>query len=150
MALRAATGRVFEVTAVPALEMNGYSVKKQAYVGEKLGGGRHRVDALVTTPETPRKLSERILVSSKWQQTSGTAEEKVPFEVIKLLHTLACEKELDGTAKYARAYIVLGGDGWKLKSFYLGDAWRHFMKDTVKVTIVTLDEFITRANRRTL
>ena len=49
---------------------------------------------------------ERILVSLKWQQTGGTAEQKVPFEVMCLADAV--------TAGHAvRAFLALGGDGWK-------------------------------------
>ncbi len=48
------------------------------------------------------------------QITGGTAEEKVPFEVIKLIHAM------DTDTRYKKAWIVLGGKGFTpgLKEFY--------------------------------
>ena len=34
------------------------------------------------------KDSQKILVSSKWQQVGGTAEQKVPFELISLIEAI--------------------------------------------------------------
>jgi hypothetical protein len=63
---------------IPALEGGGYSVQKRVEVGTRLGGGKHIVDVLA------EKDRRRLIVSLKWQQVSGTAEQKVPFEVICL------------------------------------------------------------------
>ena len=66
--------------------------------------GRHFVDAIVS------KDNRQFLVSVKWQQVSGTAEQKVPFEVICLIEALQA-------STYDKAYVVLGGEGWKLREF---------------------------------
>lgn len=47
---------------------------------------------------------------SKWQQIGGTAEQKVPFEVMCLADAVRAEHA-------ARAYLVLGGDGWTLRDY---------------------------------
>jgi hypothetical protein len=70
------TGVVLERMVIPALEGGGYLVKKGVVVSERLGGGKHIVDVLA------QKYGRRLIVSLKWQQVSGTAEQKVPFEVI--------------------------------------------------------------------
>ena len=44
--------------------------------------GRHMVDAVV------EKDGRKFLLSVKWQQVSGTAEQKVPFEVICLIEAM--------------------------------------------------------------
>jgi hypothetical protein len=51
----------------------------------------------------------------KWQQTSGTAEQKVPFEVMCLAD--AVQSNLADAA-----YLVLGGDGWTLRDYYVSGA----------------------------
>jgi hypothetical protein len=56
----------------------GSSVQKRVVVGVWLGGGKHIVDVVA------EKDGRRLIVSLKWQQVSGTAEQKVPFEVICL------------------------------------------------------------------
>ena len=73
MARNTRTGQVLEMMVLPALEMGGYFVEKQVRLGERLGGGKHYADILAT------KGDESIVVSLKWQQSSGTAEQKVPY-----------------------------------------------------------------------
>jgi hypothetical protein len=75
----------------------------------------------------------------KWQQVSGTAEQKVPFEVI-------CLEEALKTGDYRRAFIVLGGDGWKLRAFYVGGGLNEYLKGSGNVQILTLEAFVARAN----
>jgi hypothetical protein len=55
---------------IPALERGGYAHQEQLNVGTRFGGGRHIIDVLA------EKNGQRILVSLKWQQSSGTAEQK--------------------------------------------------------------------------
>ncbi len=64
------TGAVLERMVIPALEGGGYSVQKRVGVGARLGGGKHIVDVLA------EKDGRRLIVSLKWQQVSGTAEQK--------------------------------------------------------------------------
>jgi len=56
---------------------------------------RHFVDVIA------EKDGKRFLVSLKWQQLSGTAEQKVPFEVISLADAVT----KDG---FTKAYLVVG------------------------------------------
>jgi hypothetical protein len=63
---------------LPALQRGGYSYQTQQKVSDRPGGRWHFVDVIA------EKDGERFLVSLKWQQVSGTAEQKVPFEVISL------------------------------------------------------------------
>ena len=86
-----------------------------------------------------KKDRQRILVSMKWQQVSGTAEQKVPFEVICLLEALE-------SGDYAKAYLVLGGEGWTLRNFYTGDGLQKYLNYGEKVEILTLESFVGRAN----
>ena len=132
------TGSTLEVTVEAVLLNNSYAVQKQQLVGTKPGGGRHKVDLVGMRPN-----GSKFLVSLKWQQTAGSAEEKVPFEVIKLLHTLR-----ENTA-YDKAYIVVGGDGFNtgLIGFYLSEEFRSYIRESQKIEILTLNDVITRANR---
>src|SRR6266851_2621457 len=92
------TGSVLEAMILPALNQGGYDYSTQQVIGSRFGGGRHIVDAIAEKDE------QRFLISLKWQQTGGTAEQKVPFEVMCLADAV--------TAGHAvRAFLVLGGDG---------------------------------------
>ena len=136
------TGSTLEVTVEAVLLNNSYAVTKQHIVGTKPGGGRHRVDLVGMRPN-----GSKFLVSLKWQQTAGSAEEKVPFEVIKLLHALR-----ENPSVYDKAYIVIGGDGFSsgLVEFYLSDEFRSYVRESEKIEILTLNDVITRANRGAL
>ena len=131
------TGHVLEMMIVPALERGGYAVSQQVIIEDRPGGKTHKVDAVAT------KDSRRFLISLKWQQVSGTAEQKVPFEVISLAHAL-------NTGRYDRAYLVLGGEGWTLRNFFTSRGLDEYLKDTDQVRIVTLESFIALANSGTL
>jgi hypothetical protein len=122
---------------LPALEMGGYSYQTQVRIGLRIGGGSHVVDLVA------KKNSVTFLISVKWQQVSGTAEQKVPFEVICLEVALS-------TGKYDKAYVVLGGNGWKLRTFYAAGGLNQFLKMSGKVEILTLESFIARANMANL
>ena len=81
-----------------------------------------------------------MLVSVKWQQVAGTAEQKVPFEAICLLD--AVER-----GPYEKAYLVLGGEGWKLRQFYVGGGLNRFLALANRVEIMTLEGFVAKANQ---
>lgn len=92
------TGGVLEAMVLPALDRGGYRHRAQVAIGTRLGCGKHVVDAVA------EKDGREVLVSVKWQQVAGTAEQKVPFELICLLDAI------EG-GPYAKAYLVLGGEG---------------------------------------
>ena len=127
------TGGVLERIVLPALDHGGYKYETQVQVGERLGCGKHFVDAVVT------KDGRQFLLSVKWQQVSGTAEQKVPFEVICLIEALE-------RRPFERAYVVLGGEGWKLRDFYTKGGLSKYLANSERVEIMTLESFIGRAN----
>jgi len=128
------TGGVLESMVLPALTRGGYKYDTQKVVGVRLGGRKHKVDILAT------KEGRNILISLKWQQTSGTAEQKVPYEIICLMIAV---KE---NAEYEKAYLVLGGDGWSLKDFYLSRDLQDYIDYDSQVTILSLERFVALAN----
>jgi hypothetical protein len=127
------TGGVLEAMVLPALERGGYTYRKQVQTGVRLGGGRHMIDAVAS------KDGADLLVSLKWQQTSGTAEQKVPFEVM-------CLADVVRTGRAQRAYLVLGGDGWKLRDYYTSRALNDHLIHSALVRVVTLEAFVRLAN----
>ena len=133
------TGGVLENMILPSLKKGGYQYKTQVNIGQRIGGGRHMADVVAY------KDSEEILVSLKWQQTSGTAEQKVPFEVICLIAAVE-----DRTNNAKKAYLVLGGGGWKLREFYTGGGLDKYINQTELIEIVTLEEFVAIANNGSL
>ncbi|MBN2380051.1 hypothetical protein JXM67_09650 [candidate division WOR-3 bacterium] len=136
------TGSVLEQTVIPILQANDYEVQNQVFIGEKIGGGRHRVDVIAKAPG-----GDEILISLKWQQTGGTTQEKIPYEAIKLIHAIKTSNE-----RFDRAYIVLGGEGMDkgLKEFYLSGGLSPYIVDYNLVNLVSLDRFIALANKKVL
>lgn len=131
------TGAVLEQMVLPALKQGGYQVSTQVLVGERPNGRKHFVDAVAAS-----QAGRAILVSLKWQQTNGTAEQKVPFEVMCLVDAL---KTTPG--KYQAAYIVLGGDKWSLRDFYTSGDLARYIKEAESVEVLALETFIAKANR---
>lgn len=127
------TGAVLEAMVLPALERGGYACRAQVETGTRPGGRRHMIDAIA------EKSGEVIPVSLKWQQTSGTAEQKVPFEVM-------CLADVVRSGGAARAYLVLGGDGWTLRDYYTSGALSEHLIHAAHVRVVTLEAFIRLAN----
>jgi len=128
------TGGVLEAMVLPALDRGGYQHRAQVPIGDRLGCGKHVVDAIA------EKDGHQILVSVKWQQVAGTAEQKVPFEMICLLEALE-------VGPYAKAYLVLGGEGWKLRQFYIAGGLTRFLRNAERVEIITLEGFVAKANQ---
>jgi hypothetical protein len=128
------TGGVLERMILPALDQGGYRYETQVLLGKRLGIGRHLIDAIA------EKDGRKVLISLKWQQVSGTAEQKVPFEVICLLEALE-------DPQYEKAYLVLGGEGWTLRNFYTTGGLRRFLVNSEKVEVLTLEGFVGRGNQ---
>jgi hypothetical protein len=83
----------------------------------KADGRPCRYDAIVYD----RQTGDRILISQKAQHSSGSTEEKVPFELLHLSHSLKSQVA-------ERAYLVLFGDGFsRVKDFYLSPQFREYM-----------------------
>ncbi len=118
---------------MPALDRGGYTWRVQVETGTRPGGRRHQVDAIA------QKDGASVLVSLKWQQTSGTAEQKVPFEVM-------CLADAVRTQKADRAFLVLGGDGWTLRDFYTSGGLAEHLIHAGFVQVVTLEAFVRLAN----
>lgn len=102
--------------------------KRGVYVGKKRNGGKHYVDILLNGDE---------LLSLKYQEVQGTAEEKIPFEIMKLQQMV-----VDGG--YRCATIVLAGldAAWYWKDYYLSEEFRQHMKRIYpNVSIISHQEF---------
>jgi len=83
----------------------------------------------------------RTAVSLKWQQGKGSAEDKVPWEVICLVKAIR-----EGAVE--RAYIVIGGNGWraKRKAFYTSGGLTACISGCERVTVCGFEDFVALAN----
>jgi len=131
------TGAVLESIVLPALTQGGYTFKKQVIIGARPGGRNHKIDVLAED-----KAGRSYLVSMKWQQVGGTAEQKVPFELICLIDIMARQPD-----KFRAAYLVLGGTGWSLREFYVTGGLSKYINNTNLVTILDLEHFVAKANK---
>ena len=130
------TGGVLENMVQHALDLGGYLSTSQSVIGNRPSGRKHKVDRIA------EKDGKRFLISLKWQQVGGTAEEKVAYEVICLMDAVHTSG-----GKFDKAYVVLGGEGWSLREFYVGGGLERFLKYSELVKIVTLEQFIALANK---
>lgn len=94
---------VVEVALQQSAKKHGFVPRRQQNVGMRPGGGKHVIDWELVDEADP---AVRGLVSCKFQASAGTVEEKLAYEVIKLLHTMGEDP------RYRRAWLVLGGQGW--------------------------------------
>ena len=129
------TGRVMEDMVVPSLVRGGYRVHRNKVVGTRFGVSKHRIDILAEDRQ------DRLhLVSLKWQQVQGTAEQKIPFEIICLADALISDE------CYYKAHLVLGGNGWRYKDFYLSGGLRPYLANADMVNVTSLEDFVGMAN----
>ena len=141
---------------IPSLFKGGYHFRALVKIGVRLGGDRpHIIDGLAWTDDGVVHL-----LSSKWQQTSGTAEQKVPFEVMCLASAVTsgslavsgvtcthCGDPYPPNPTVIKAHLILGGEGWKLRQFYVSGGLKQFIPDSELVNITTLEAFVAQANK---
>lgn len=122
------TGTNYEKRIDILLEENKIKYQSQVFIGIKRNGKKHKVDLII----------DNTLVSLKHQEVGGTAEEKVPFEFMKLQHAVE-------DYEYDNAIIVLSGDtGWTWKKYYLSDEFKQSMRILYPdVMIISHENFIT-------
>ena len=117
---------IIEMCIKRSCEKNNLEAISQANIGIKPGGGRHRVDWEIIDKQDP---NSRGLISCKYQGTSGTAEEKMAYEVIKLLHAMKID------SRYKKSWIIMGGEGWSV-------GMREFIKNHLSEWIPGMEKTI--------
>ena len=141
------TGRDAEANIKLALERGEYNYTSQKRIPNIRPNGKdYLIDYLAI------KDNRKIGVEVKWQQTSGTAEEKIPYSLICLL-ILVNQNIIH------KAYLVLGGSdkdsergraGWTLRQYYLSGGLKECIDYEGKVDILTIEEFQADANQSNL
>lgn len=126
---------IIEMCIKRSCEKNNLEAISQATIGTKPGGGKHRVDWEIIDKQDP---NTRGLISCKYQGTSGTAEEKIVYEVIKLLYTMKTDN------RYKKSWIIMGGEGW---SIGMREFINHHLSEWIpqminKVFVLTTDQLI--------
>jgi len=131
------TGTNMERMIAAALGFNNYRFEKQVYIGQQLFGNRYKADFIVNDK----------IISLKWQQVSGTAEQKIIYEIATLI------KIIDGSGgRFTKAYIVYGGNGFSPGAL-------NYMQHNMNVGLLihgdlvfieSLNDFIARINQHNL
>lgn len=119
------TGKCFEYFCEHLLYLSGVNVDEQVNIGLRPTGGAHNTDLIV---------DEEVIISLKYQNVGGTAEEKIVYEQMCLQH--ACE-----TYGYKKAVVVLAGPGWAHDDSYRENVFGQWM-NTPNVSIINFDEFL--------
>lgn len=100
-------------------------IEEQVKVGKKIGvDKKYIVDVLI---------DRKVLVSAKFQDIGGTAEQKIPHEIVNLQHL--CE-----TYGYEKAYIVYSGTGFTLMESYKSPEMSKYI-NAPNVKILSFEEF---------
>ena len=124
------TGKDFENFCEHLLSLAGHNVEEQVNIGLRPTGGAHNTDLIIKNYQ----YDTDVIVSLKYQDVAGTAEEKIPYEQMCLQH--ACE-----TYDYSEAFIVLAGPGWKHDQSYRDGVFSKWM-NTPNVCVLDFDEFL--------
>lgn len=111
-----------------------FNTKKQHIVDVLLGGKAYRLK-----PKAKRWTSRHQggrLNSFKYQAIDGTAEEKIPFEFLKL------QDAIDKYGYSGGIIVLCGESGWTLKEYYLSEEFQNKMKlIAADVTIMTEETY---------
>ena len=137
------TGEAAELSIIPHLKRQKYLFIHQHKISDGSLKSTHKtIDYLI------QDGTRKIGIEMKWQQTSGTVEEKIPYTVI-LYQNMIKRKLLD------KAYVVLGGTdrlpgttGWTLRSFYINDLSDFLNCEGVE--ILSYEKFLSKINSRDL
>ena len=147
MARNTSTGKDAEKSIVMSLERGGYSFNSQVKIPNLRPNNKDYIVDYIA-----KKESKKIGIEMKWQQSDGTAEEKIPYALILLL--ILYEKKI-----IDKGYLVLGGSdqdkirkrkGWTLRKYYLSGGLEKFIKYKGKIDILTIEEFQSDANQSKL
>jgi hypothetical protein len=131
-----ATGKWYEKIVDQVLQECGLEYKRQQVVGGTPAGKQHRIDYLAWDQRDPKR---KVLISCKVQNVGGTAEEKLPYEIIKLLHAM------DSNPEYVAAYLVVGGTGWTREYLdWIRSGLRRYVPASPRIHILTTDELISK------
>jgi len=131
------TGTNMERMIATALGFNNYSFVKQVYIGQQLFGNRYKADFIVNDK----------IISLKWQQVSGTAEQKLIYEIATLI------KIIDGSGgRFTKAYLIYGGNGFSPGALNYMQHNMHvgLLIHGDLVFIESLNDFIARINQHSL
>ncbi len=130
------TGTGQELMIESLLEFNYYNYQKQVFIGKQLFNNRYKADFVI---------DHSIIVSLKWQQVAGTAEQKVIYEIASLIKIIENDN-------FKMAYVVIGGNGFSqnAKEYLFNQEHRNILKHGDLVENIGVEDFIARLNNHNL
>ena len=130
------TGTGQELMIESLLEFNHCDYQKQVFIGKQLFNNRYKADFVI---------GRSIIVSLKWQQVAGTAEQKVIYEIASLIKIIENDN-------FKKAYVVIGGNGFSqnAKEYLFNQEHRNILKHGDLVENIGVEDFIARLNNHNL
>ena len=130
------TGTGQELMIESLLEFNHYDYQKQVFIGKQLFNNRYKADFVA---------DHSIIISLKWQQVAGTAEQKVIYEIASLIKIIENDN-------FKKAYVVIGGNGFSqnAKEYLFSQEHRNILKHGDLVENIGVEDFIARLNNHNL
>ena len=131
------TGAGQEIMIESLLKYNKYNYEKQIFIGNQLFNNRYKADFVI---------DNSIIVSLKWQQVPGTAEQKAIYEIASLI------KIIEESDKYTKAYLVIGGNGFSsnAKEYLFNQRYANILKNGNLVRSISVEDFIAKLNNNDL
>lgn len=123
------------------LRESGWQIQRNLALAPSPKGGQLRTDILGFHKET----GKRVAVFPRWQASLGTAEEKIPFQIMKFEMAVAARPDCADAA-----YFVLEGNGWTWREFYLSPALMEYLPRKTRSKCVRLETFYQLALTGTL
>ena len=132
---RTGTGQELMIESV--LKFNQYNYEKQIFIGKQLFNNRYKADFII---------NNSIIVSLKWQQVAGTAEQKVIYEIASLI------KIIETSDIFTKAYLVIGGNGFSSnsKNYLFNQEHRKISKNGDLVENISVEDFIANLNNKSI
>lgn len=125
------SGDRFEEEIVALLRAHGYKVAKSRHpLGKNLAGKDYKRAHVVESP-----AGRLVLVSTHFQDNTGTTQEKIPWDVMSLGAVLQ-----ESRGRYASGYVVLGGKtGFTLKEYFTSGALQQHLVGCDSVIVLDQD-----------
>jgi hypothetical protein len=124
-----ANGRVAEDVILGIIQHRGYAPITQYAIGLGIYGAPLRVDLYI--PDIP-SYPNGLIIESKWQELSGSADEKLPYLVENIQRCYPCP-----------TIIVLHGGGFRPGA----ERWLRSQVGGNLIHVLRLEEFVTWSNR---
>lgn len=123
-------GRTAEDIIAGVLAKKGVLAHRQYQIGRSIYGGGLVTDFFI---EPTARFPEGLAIESKWQEVSGTAEEKLPYLVENIRTQFPCP-----------VIVIVGGGGARGGAV----SWLRRQVDGYKlIHVFAFEEFVTWTNR---